>query len=317
MYKIDIFVSDLNIDFFMNTFFKVPDKGDPSSILQLFPVYKLQLLCCRYWWLRKWEFRELSFPYWRIYWNKQDGANIYYSGVEYSLAKDKIVLIAPNTPFAAKLYNNTIPVEGYELEGGRVGETETEEQLVSKGNIIHLFIHFNIGMPYDNISPGIFIFDINDHLYNKLSVIINHLSVDSAPFDFFSMLAIQCLINDLLSEIPESSWNSVSRDHRIVNILSFIENNLNDKLYNEKLAENAFLSTNAFTRLFRKEVGVSPQRYVRQKRIDQACVLLHHSFLTIDDVAFQSGFANRFHFSREFKSQIGLSPAIYRNELKY
>lgn len=316
MCKIGIFVSDLNIGY-MSTFFKVPDKGDPSNILQLFPSYKLQLLCCRYWWLRKWEFRELSFPYWRVYWNKQDGANIYYNGMEYSLTKDKIVIIAPNTAFATRLYNNTIPVEGYELEGGRVGETETEEQLVSKGCIIHLFIHFNIGMPYDHIAPRVFIFDLNEHLNQKLSLITNHLSVDSTRFDFFSVLVIQSLISDLLSEIPESSWNSTSKDHRITEVLSLIENNLNDKLLNDKLAENAKLSTNAFTRLFRNEVGLSPQRYVRQKRVDKACVLLHHSLLTIDEVAFQSGFANRYHFSREFKSQTGLSPAMYRKEFKY
>ena len=301
----------------MSIFLKIPDKGDPSNIIQLFPSYKLQLLCCRYWWLRKWEFRELSFPYWRIYWNKQDGANIFFNGKEYALTKDKIVVIAPNTAFATRLFNNRIPSEGYELEGGRVGEIETEEQLVSKGCIIHLFIHFNIGMPYDNIAPGVFIFDINDHLYHKLSVIINHLSFDSTRFDFFSVLAIQSLISDLLSEIPKSNWNSMSRDHRILDVLSFIENNLNDKLLNEKLAKNAILSTNAFVRLFRKEVGVSPQRYVRQKRIDKACVLLHHSLLTIDEVAFQAGFANRYHFSREFKSQTGLSPAMYRKEFKY
>ena len=234
----------------MSTFYKIPDKGDPSNILQLFPSYELQLLCCHYWWLRKWEFRELSFPYWRIYWNKQDGANISFNGKEYALTPDKIAIIAPNTSFATRLYNNAIPVEGYELEGGRVGETETEEQLVSKGSVIHLFIHFNIGMPYDQITPGIFIFDLNDHLYQKLSVITNHLSDDSTLFNFFSALVIQSLISDLLSEIPESSWNSTSKDHRILDVFSFIENNLNDELSNSKLAENAKLSTNAFTRLF-------------------------------------------------------------------
>lgn len=316
MFKNDIFVSDLSIGF-MSTFLKVPDKGDPSNILQLFPSYKLQLLCCRYWWLRKWEFRELSFPYWRIYWNKQDGANIFFNGKEYALTKDKIVVIAPNTAFATRLYNNEIPIEGYELEGGRVGEEETEDQLVAKGSIIHLFIHFNIGMPYDHIAPGIFIFDINDHLFQKLSVIINHLSIDSTRFDFFSVLTIQSLISDLLSDIHESNWNFTANDFRIINVFNFIENNMNDELSNTKLAEYVKLSTNAFTRLFRNEVGVSPQRYVKQKRIDQACVLLHHSLLTIDEVAIQSGFANRYHFSREFKSQTCLSPGIYRKEFKY
>lgn len=317
MFKIGIFVSILNIVKKMSTYYKVPDKGDPSNIIQLFPSYKLQLLCCRYWWLRKWEFRELSFPYWRIYWNKNPGANIFYNGREYSLSKDRIIMIAPNTSFATRLYNNIIPNEGYEIEGGRVEETETEEQLLLNGNILHLFIHFNIGMPYDNIAPGIFCFDINDHFRYKLELIINNTIINSSKFSFYSVLAIQSLISDLLSEIPESNWNSSLKDFRIVEVLSYIENNLNDKLLNDQLAKRTKLSTNAFNRLFSNEFGISPQRYVRQKRIGKACVLLHHSALTIDEVAVRTGFANRYHFSREFKSQTGVSPASYRKELKY
>ncbi|MGQ1946815.1 helix-turn-helix domain-containing protein [Geofilum sp. OHC36d9] len=300
----------------MSIIFKVPDKGDPSNILQLFPSYKLQLLCCRYWWLRKWEFRQLSFPYWRMYWNKQDGAHISYNGTEYPLTKDKIMLIAPNTAFATRLYYTNIPNKGYELEGNRADETINESQLVSQGCIMHLFIHFNIGMPYDNIAPGIFIFDINSQIDQKLNIIIDHLHKNATRFNFFSALTIQSLISHLLSNIPESNWNTISKDHRILEILSFIDNHLYDKILNETLAETAKLSTNAFTRLFKNEVGISPQRYVRQKRIDKACVLLHHSALTIDEVASQSGFANRYHFSREFKSQTGLPPALYRKELR-
>jgi AraC-like DNA-binding protein len=301
----------------MNTLFKVPDKGDPSDILQLFPRYNLQLLCCRYWWLKKWEFRELSFPYWRIYRNMLDGAVVSYNGKEYPLSSNKIVVIAPNTAFATRLFNHTIPNDGYFLEGGRVGEFETEEELKAKGCMLHLFIHFNIGMPYDHIAPGIFVLDINDHLNEKLKAITNHLVRDPGRFDFYTVLIIQSLITEVLSGIPEQSWQSTSKDYRIVDLFSIIENNIQQNLSNEKLAAKVKLSTNAFTRLFKNEVGIPPQLYIKQKRVDKACVLLHHSLLTIDEVALHAGFANRYHFSREFKLLTGLSPAMYRKEFKY
>ena len=69
----------------MNTIYKVPDVGDPSDVLQLFPKFNLQLLCCRNWWLKRWEFRELSYPYWRIYHNSSVGAVITYENQEYPL----------------------------------------------------------------------------------------------------------------------------------------------------------------------------------------------------------------------------------------
>jgi AraC-like DNA-binding protein len=246
-----------------------------------------------------------------------DGAVVVYNGIEYPLSSNKIVVIAPNTSFATRLFNHTIPSEGYILEGGRVNEFETEEQLKSKGCMLHLFIHFNIGMPYDHIAPGIFTFDLNEHLNEKLTQISTHLVTDSSRFDFFTVLVIQSLVTDLLSKIPESNWRSTSKDYRIVELFRIIENNLQDNLSNDKLATIAKLSTNAFTRLFRNEVGVPPQQYIKQKRVDKACVMLHHSLLTIDEVAVQAGFTNRYHFSREFKLLTGLSPAKYRKEFKY
>jgi hypothetical protein len=131
--------------------YKLPDKGDPSDVLQLFPQFNLQLLCCRYWWLKKWEFGELSYPYWRIYWNPLPGATIIYNGDEVELTRDKIIMIAPNTSYSARLHDNEIPAHGFSLEGGRIEDDETEDQSRANNDIFHLFIHFNIGIPYDSL----------------------------------------------------------------------------------------------------------------------------------------------------------------------
>jgi len=294
--------------------FKVPDKGDPSDVLQLFPALNLQLLCCRYWWLKHWEFRELSYPYWRIYHNNREGAFITYNGSEYALRPEKVIMIAPNTSYSTRIGNHAVPENGYYLEGGRVGKGQTEVYHTRKGSILHLFIHFNIGVPYDNISPGIFEFDLTDHLVEKISAITRHLNVDLARFNFYTVLAIQSLISDLLSFIPESNWEAISKDYRILEVLSHIESSLGEALPNRILAENASLATNAFNRLFARELGISPQKYIKKKRIERACALLHHSNYTIDRVAVDTGFADRYHFSKIFKQVTGLSPARYRKE---
>ncbi len=301
----------------MANILKVPDKGDPSDILQIFPNFNLQLLCCRYWWLRKWEFQELSFPYWRIYHNNKEGAVITYNGNEYALTPDRIMIIAPNTSYATRLFDHKIPNEGFCLEGGRVGGNAMEENSFEQECILHLFIHFNVGMPYDHIEPGIFIFELDNHLKQKFSIIKNQISSNYERFNYFSILVIQSLISDLLSEIPVLSWNSISKDSRILDLLSFIEKNLHNDLANKQLAANTKLSTNAFTRLFTAEMWIPPQRYVKQKRVDKACMLLHHSQISIDEVASQTGFANRYHFSRVFKSITGIAPAQYKKELSF
>ncbi|WP_195715268.1 AraC family transcriptional regulator [Ancylomarina sp. 16SWW S1-10-2] len=296
----------------MKAHLKEPSKGDPSDVLQMFPSYNLQLHCCRYWWLQHWEFKELSFPYWRIYHNSYNGAVILYDNKEYALTPDKIVIIAPNTSYSSRLHDHKIPDTGYALKGGRITSSLSEKQLITDQCILHLFIHFNIGMPYDNVSPGIFIYELTDHLKEKLLIIKRHLNYEHTRFSFYSSLAIRSLINDLLSDLPEKNWNLITKNHRILEVLSYVENNIENELNNTILAEQARLATNAFTRLFTEEIGISPQKYVKKKRIDQACILLHHSNMSIDEVAIKTGFADRYHFSRIFKQMVDLSPAKYK-----
>lgn len=236
-----------------------------------------------------------------------------FNGKEYALHPDKVLMVAPNTAYSTQINDFKVPEDGYRLVGGRIGN-ESEERHSSEGSILHLFIHFNIGVPYDNISPGIFEFDLTDHLLEKLANIKKHLKVDYSMFNFYTVLAIQSLITDLLSFIPESNWDLMSKDYRILNVLAYIESNLEGELSNPALATNAKLATNAFNRLFTEEVGVSPQKYVKKKRIDRACALLHHSNYPIELVAGETGFADRYHFSKIFKQITGLSPARYRKE---
>ena len=298
----------------MNTLKKIPDKGDPSDILQLFPKYNLQLLCCRYWWLTKWEFRELSFPYWRVYYNNQSGAFLKHREKEIELDPSKIYLISPNTSYSTHLFDHKIPINTFTIEGGRIGDKLNFPPSDGSRLIEHLFIHFNIGMPYDNISPGIFSFPLTEHIKDKITIITNHLSVNSAQFSFYPFLAIQSLIADLLNEIEESNWDLLSNDSRILSTLSYIEHKIRNDLTNEKLAGICHMATNSFTRLFTEETGISPQRYIKKKRIDTACIQLHYTDKSIDEIADATGFANRYHFSRIFKQTTGTSPAKYRKE---
>ena len=294
---------------------QLPYKGDPSDILQHFPKYNLQILCCRYWWLERWEYRELSFPYWRVYYNNKKGAFIKSGDKQIELLPDKIYLIAPNTSYSTHLFDHKIPLKGYNLKGGRINSEYSSSNL-QKVFIEHLYIHFNIGIPYDNVSAGIFTFDLTPHIKEKINIITKHLSVDNTHFSFYTLLAIQSLIIDLLSEIDEQNWELLTSNYHILKVLNHIESNLSSELSNNILAEKCRLATNTFTRLFKQETGISPQTYVRQKRINNACVQLHHSNDSIDEIATKTGFANRYHFTRIFKQVTAMSPAKYRNEFK-
>jgi AraC-like DNA-binding protein len=67
-----------------------------------------------------------------------------------------------------------------------------------------------------------------------------------------------------------------------------------------------------FRKRFRLKIGVSPGRYIINRRIDAACEMLRMSKTPISEIAFSLGYASPFEFSAQFKKTIGISPNHYR-----
>ena len=69
-----------------------------------------------------------------------------------------------------------------------------------------------------------------------------------------------------------------------------------------------------FTKLFAEETGTTWLRRVRELAIGHAKTRLRSSDLPIASVAFECGFNDLSTFYRQFKSQVGVSPAAYREK---
>jgi transcriptional regulator GlxA family with amidase domain len=78
------------------------------------------------------------------------------------------------------------------------------------------------------------------------------------------------------------------------------------------LAEHAMTSVRTFTRRFREETGMSPNRWLVQQRVEQARRLLETTDLPVDRIAADSGFGTTASLRQHLHSAIGLSPLAYR-----
>ena len=79
------------------------------------------------------------------------------------------------------------------------------------------------------------------------------------------------------------------------------------------LARVVGLSTDYFTRVFRRSFGVSPRQFLVRERMRLAArMLVQNTRLTVYQVADQLGYASVAQFSRQFAKQIGQSPRDYR-----
>ncbi|QMW04233.1 helix-turn-helix transcriptional regulator [Spirosoma foliorum] len=100
--------------------------------------------------------------------------------------------------------------------------------------------------------------------------------------------------------------------HQLASILQYIDSHLHDKLTVEKLAHNAHLNADYFSRLFLSIVGIRPMDYIINKRLERAQLLMMTSSMALKTVAESVGIPSIYYFSRLFKRRFGVPPGQYR-----
>jgi len=297
----------------MFRFQEIPPEGDPSGRIQEFQEVLPRLLCCRYWWMDEWKSQQMAFPYWRLYWNRSGAAWVVYNKTIH-LESDKIILIPPNTPFSTGIENSSVPSElFYSLKGGRVESIEMEEILEAQDTVLHMFTHFTLGYPFDSISPDIFVFDITQEQEKLIHSITRHLIKGQVKFEQSGSLELYSLLFSVLHQLPPGIWENRKLDDRVLQGIRQMEQNKPmTEISNKQLASTAGMSVNAYARLFKEQTGYSPRKYLRRMRVEKSCNLLHHSDLSIEQIASACGFSDRYYFTRVFSNTMEASPGEYR-----
>ena len=84
----------------------------------------------------------------------------------------------------------------------------------------------------------------------------------------------------------------------------------------EEMVKELPMGYSSFRKAFKSLVGVSPNQYHLELRLDKGKDLLMSTNLTINEVAFKTGFSSIFYFSRLFKKRNGVPPKHFRNQLE-
>ncbi len=80
----------------------------------------------------------------------------------------------------------------------------------------------------------------------------------------------------------------------------------------QALAQRARMSERNFCRVFARELGATPAKFVERIRLDAARRLLAESSLNLDQLAVQSGFGDAARMRKSFLRQLGITPSDYR-----
>jgi transcriptional regulator GlxA family with amidase domain len=96
----------------------------------------------------------------------------------------------------------------------------------------------------------------------------------------------------------------------------FAQQNLAKDLGVAALARRAAMSPRNFARVFAREVGETPARWVERVRVEAARRRLEESDDGVDEVAARSGFGSAESLRRAFLRRVRVSPAAYRSRFR-
>ena len=156
--------------------------------------------------------------------------------------------------------------------------------------------------------------DISALLMEEILYIAKH--ANASPFNLIGHLY---LLIDYLTQSSASRKiikGGSMRDFYIREALSFIEQNFQNDITVEDIANFCNLNRSYFGKIFRDAVGKSPQEFLITYRMTKAAQLLKMTELSVGDISNAMGYPNQLHFSRAFKKTYGISPRQWRAENK-
>ena len=105
-----------------------------------------------------------------------------------------------------------------------------------------------------------------------------------------------------------------TRDALIDRVIRYINRNYTKNITLDEICENFLCSRSHISHSFKQSTGQSFRKYLTSLRLKTAKSLLTHSNLGITEIAFSVGFNDSNYFSNVFKSIVGMSPRMYRNQ---
>lgn len=102
------------------------------------------------------------------------------------------------------------------------------------------------------------------------------------------------------------------RDYRVRNSVRLMQRQISERVALDRIARDAGLSRPHFYKLFRQQVGTTPNIYLNTLRIERAIERLTTTRDAVSDIAFDLGFSSQASFTRFFIANSCIPPSDYR-----
>ncbi len=137
---------------------------------------------------------------------------------------------------------------------------------------------------------------------------LNSIQQLGALMELIQLLVVHEEKTLLTSEIYTYHHNQKHKIEKFAKVNNYILDHIDQKLTVAQMADLTHMVPQSFCRWFKQNSGHSFITFLNKTRIENACHLLMHRDIPIQEVAFSSGFESLSHFNRTFKKYKHQSP---------
>lgn len=126
-------------------------------------------------------------------------------------------------------------------------------------------------------------------------------------------------VNDAIDELSDSEGHALQQikvmstsNSSIISAIEYIDSNLNKRLTLDQVSSKVYLSDYYFSKLFKRETGLSFSVYLNARKVQKAMILLKESDKSVNDISDALGFTRLSYFSQTFKKYTGVAPTKFR-----
>lgn len=170
-----------------------------------------------------------------------------------------------------------------------------------------------------NLAP--LVFDCNPTLIGLITLLDLAIMQPDAAQDIMAdqvMRSIALILSGIdTNGLAASSPRIALTASRVRRVVDYIEAHLHERLTLDTLAETVGFSPFHFARAFKDATGVSPYRYVCDRRLLKAQRMLIAGQEPLGDVARACGFGSPSHFSSAFTRSRQITPREYRSQFGF
>lgn len=147
----------------------------------------------------------------------------------------------------------------------------------------------------------------------SLKAIFNKLYVETSIKDSATKIAIDSLVLQAFAEIIRFKSNlSAQKPAWASKIIEIINDEKQRNLTLNGLANEVGLHPVYLSRKFSEYFKINIGEYIREKKLEQATILLQTKNMNNVEIAYECGFADESHFLRLFKAKFGITPSQYK-----